>query len=132
MKIMVPSDKPPLPHPRSHFVNVVRTFAIIGFVGYILLFSMIFSEGIVSFPHLQRTLQLVALSFVGMLITWRFVRLGGLILAAGMIVALVLTPSQLIEWRPWFYGLEAYSALTGLLLLLAPRAHAKKQSAAET
>ena len=132
MEIIVPLDKPPLPHPRSRFVSRVRTFAIFGFVGYVLLFSMIFSEGRVSFPHLQRTVQLVVVSFLGLLITWRQVRLGGAILAGGMIVALLLTPSQLVEWRPWFYAIEVYALLTGLLFLLAPRAPAKKPGPATT
>lgn len=120
MDIIVPSDKPHLPHP-SGMVSVVRTLAIFGWVGYVLFFAMVFSEGNVSFPHLQRTVQLVGVSFAGFLITWRYQRTGGLILFASMIVALVLTPNQLKEWRTWFYLLEAYMAITGLLFVIAPR-----------
>ena len=120
MDIIVPTDKPHIPHP-SGMVSVVRTLAIFGWVGYVLFFAMVFSEGNVSFPHLQRTVQLVGVSFAGFLITWRFQRIGGLILFASMIVALVLTPNQLKEWRTWFYLLEAYMAITGLLFVIAPR-----------
>ena len=120
MDILVPTDKPHLHH-QTGAVNVVRTLAIFGWVGYVLFFAMVFSEGNVSFPHLQRTVQLVAISFAGFLITWRFQRLGGLILFAGMVIALVLTPSQLKEWRSWFYVLEAFMALTGLLFIILPR-----------
>lgn len=120
MEILVPTHKPRL-SPSTAYIGVVRTLVIIGFVGYILLFSMIFSEGKVSFPHLQRTLLLVGLSFGGFLLSWRWVRLGGIVLASGMIIALALTPAQLSEWRPWFFGLEGVMALTGILLVLTPR-----------
>jgi hypothetical protein len=119
MDILVPTDKPRLPHPAT-FVGVARGMAIVGFVGYILLFSMVFSEGKVLFPHLRRTLELVALSGAGFLLSFRWLRTGGIILAAGMIVALLLTPVQLSEWRPWFFGLEGYMALTGTLFVLTP------------
>jgi hypothetical protein len=99
----------------------VRTLAIFGWVGYVLFFSMVFSEGDVSFPHLQRTVQLVAVGFGGFLLSWRFQRLGGLILVASMVVALVLTPSQLREWRLYFYLLEGYMAVLGLLLVVLRR-----------
>ena len=122
MDILVPTTKPHLPHPKK-VINTVRTLAIFGWVGYVLFFAMVFSEGNVSFPHLQRTVQLVALSFGGFLMTWRAQRLGGLVLLAGMIVALLLTPTQLKEWRPWFYLLESYMALMGLLLVALPKRH---------
>lgn len=120
MDIIVPTDKPHLPHP-SGMINIVRTLAVFGWVGYVLFFAMVFSEGNVSFPHLQRTVELVAVSFGGFLLTWRFPRLGGLVLFAGMVVALLLTPSQLKEWRGWFYLLEGYMAITGLLFIVVPR-----------
>ena len=120
MDILVPTDKPELPH-HTRAVNVVRTLAIFGWVGYVLFFSMVFSEGNVSFPNLQRTVELVGISFTGFLMTWRFQRLGGLILLGGMVIALALTPSQLKEWRLWFYVLEAYMALVGILFVLVPR-----------
>jgi hypothetical protein len=119
MDIIVPTDKPHLPQHRRR-IGIVRALAIFGWVGYVLFFAMVFSEGNVSFPHLQRTVELVALSFAGFLLTWRFRRLGGFILLASMVVALVLTPSQLREWRGWFYLLEAYMAITGLLFLAMP------------
>jgi hypothetical protein len=75
--ILVPTDKPHLHH-QTGAVNVVRTLAIFGWVGYVLFFAMVFSEGNVSFPHLQRTVQLVAISFAGFLITWRFQKSGAL------------------------------------------------------
>jgi len=118
--ILVPTDKPHLPHPTGA-VNLVRTLAIFGWVGYVLFFSMVFSEGDVSFPHLQRTVQLVAIGFCGFLITWRFQRIGGLVLLASMAVALALTPNQLKEWRLYFYVLEAYMAIVGILFILVPR-----------
>lgn len=120
MEIMVPNQKPRLPHPTG-IINTVRTLGIIGWVGYVLLFSMIFSEGKVSFPHLQRTVELIALSFCGFLLTWKFQRLGGIVLVAGMVAGLVLTPIQLSEWRPWLFGLEAFMALVGTLFVLVPR-----------
>jgi hypothetical protein len=120
MDIIVPTDKPHLPH-HSRMLNIVRSLAIFGWVGYVLFFSMVFSEGNVSFPHLQRTVQLVGVSFAGFLITWRFPRIGGLILLGSMIVALALTPNQLKEWRLWFYLLEAYMAIVGLLYIVVPR-----------
>ena len=120
MDILVPTDKPHLPHPTGA-VNLVRTLAIFGWVGYVLFFSMVFSEGDVSFPHLQRTVQLVAIGFCGFLITWCFQRIGGLVLLASMAVALALTPNQLKEWRLYFYVLEAYMAIVGILFMLVPR-----------
>lgn len=120
MDILVPTQKPRLPHPTG-IINTVRTLAIIGWVGYVLLFSMIFSEGKVSFPHLQRTVELVAMCFVGFLLTWKLQRIGGIVIAAGMVTALVLTPIELSDWRPWLFGLEAFMALVGILFLLAPR-----------
>ena len=132
MEIMVPLDKPPLPHPRSHFVNVVRAFAILGFLGCLLLFSMILSEGKVGFSILQPTIELVVVSFAGMLFTYRHVRLGGVIMFAAMVSALLLTSKELLEWRPWLYGVQAYAALGGLLFLLAPRAEARKRGTATT
>jgi hypothetical protein len=120
MDIIVPTDKPHTTHP-SGMINIVRTLAIFGWVGYVLFFSMVFSEGNVSFPHLQRTVQLVGVSFAGFLLTWRLPRIGGLILLASMVLALALTPSQLQEWRGWFYLLEAYMAITGLLFMVVPR-----------
>jgi hypothetical protein len=122
MRILVPTDKPHLPHP-SGAVNTLRTLAILGWVGYVLLFSMIFSEGSIRFPHLQRVLELVAISFGGFLITWRMQRLGGMILAGGMIAAIVFTPIELREWRPWFFGLEGFMALVGIFFVIAPRKH---------
>jgi hypothetical protein len=118
--ILVPTDKPHIPHPTGA-INLVRTLAIFGWVGYVLFFSMVFSEGDVSFPHLQRTVQLVAVGFGGFLLSWRFQRLGGLILVASMVVALVLTPSQLREWRLYFYLLEGYMAVLGILLVVLRR-----------
>ena len=120
MDIIVPTDKPHLPHP-SGMINVVRTLAVCGWVGYVLFFAMVFSEGNVSFPHVQRTVQLVGVSFAGFLLTWWFQRLGGLILLGSMIVALVLTPEQLREWRLYFYLLEAYMAIVGILFMVVPR-----------
>lgn len=120
MDILVPTDKPHTPQPTG-LVNVVRTLAIFGWVAYVLFFAMVFSEGNVSFPHLQRTVQLVGVSFAGFLLTWRLQRLGGLILLGGMIVALILTPSQLREWRTWFYLLEAYMAIAGILFIVVPK-----------
>lgn len=120
MDILVPTDKPHLPHPTGA-INTVRTLAIFGWVGYVLFFSMVFSEGNISFPHLERTVKLVGLSFAGFLLTWRFQRLGGLVLLAGMVIALLLTPSQLKEWRLWFYVLEAYMAIVGILYVVVPR-----------
>ena len=120
MRILVPTDKPHLPH-ETGYVNLVRTFAIFGWVGYVLFFSMVFSEGDVSFPHLQRTVQLVAIGFGGFLLTWRWQRLGGLILLGSMIVALALTPSQLKEWRTYFYLLEVYMAIVGIFFVVVPR-----------
>jgi hypothetical protein len=38
-----------------------------------------------------------------------------------MIIALALTPTQLKEWRLWFYLLEIYMAIIGLLYIIAPR-----------
>jgi hypothetical protein len=120
MDILVPTDKPHLPH-QTGMINVVRTLAIFGWVAYVLFFSMVFSEGDVSFPHLQRTVQLVGIGFGGFLLTWRFQRIGGLILLGSMIVALALTPEQLKEWRTWFYLLEIYMAITGVLFVVAPK-----------
>jgi hypothetical protein len=120
MRILVPTDKPELPRPTGK-INIVRTLAVLGWVGYVLLFSMIFSEGMVRFPHLQRTVELVAISFAGFLLTWWVQRLGGLVLALSMIVAIVFNPTQLKEWRPWFFALEGYMALTGVLFIIAPR-----------
>ena len=132
MEIMVPLDKPPLPHPRSHFVNSVRAFAILGFLGFVLLFSMILAEGKVPFPLLQLTIELVVVGLAGMLLTYRHVRLGGAIMLAAMAAALLLTPRDLLDWRPWLFGIQGYALLLGLLFLLAPRAGARKQSAAIT
>jgi len=120
MDIIVPTDKPHLPH-HSGMLNLVRSLAIFGWVGYVLFFSMVFSEGNVSFPHLQRTVQLVAVSFGGFLLTLRLPRLGGLILLGGMVIALALTPTQLKEWRLYFYALEIYMAIVGVLYVVAPR-----------
>jgi hypothetical protein len=120
MDILVPDKKPHLPHPTG-FIYTVRTIAVIGWVGYVLLFSMIFSEGKVSFPNLQRTVELVLIGFGGFLLTWRMQRTGGIILSGVMIVGLALTPVQLSEWRPWLFALEAFMALTGILFILAPR-----------
>ena len=120
MEILVPTDKPHAPHQPGR-LGTVRTFAIFGWVGYVLFFSMVFSEGNVSFPHLQRTVQLVAISFAGFLLTRWLPRIGGLVLLGGMIVALALTPTQLKEWRLWFYLLESYMALIGLLFIVTPR-----------
>jgi hypothetical protein len=120
MDILVPTDKPELPH-RTGMINIVQTLAVFGWVAYVLFFAMVFSEGNVSFPHLQRTLVLVGTGFAGFLVTWRYQRIGGLIILASMIVALVLTPSQLKEWRVWFYALEIYMAIVGLLFILVPR-----------
>lgn len=131
MEIIVPLDKPPLPHPRSRFANVVRTFAIIGFVGFILLFSMILAEGKVGFTNLQLTLGSVGIGLLGLLLTWRLVRVGGFVIAAGMVLALRFTPKELLEWRPWFYTTEACVALIGILLLLAPRAAPHRKLTAE-
>ena len=132
MEIMVPLDKPPLPHPRSHFVNIVRAFAILGLVGFVLLFSMILAEGKVRFAPLQFNLELVLVTFAGILLTYRHVRLGGAIMLAAMAGALLLTPKDLLEWRPWLFGIQGYAAVLGLLFLLAPRAAAKKHGAATT
>jgi len=132
LEIMVPLDKPPLPHPRSHFVHTVRSLAFLGFLGFVLLFSMILAEGKVGFPRLQLTVELIVLGLAGMLLTYRHVRLGGAIMLAAMAVALVLTPRDLLEWRPWLFGIQGYASLLGLLFLLAPRAGARKQSAAIT
>jgi hypothetical protein len=129
---MVPQHKPPLPHPRSHFVNVVRAFAVLGFLGCLLVFSMILSEGKVGFPLLQLNIELVVVSFAGMLFTYRQVRLGGFIMLAAMVSALLLTSKDLLEWRLWLFGLQAYSAGAGLLFLLAPRAAARKRGTATT
>jgi hypothetical protein len=90
-------------------------------VGYVLFFAMVFSEGNVSFPNLQRTVELAGVSFVGFLFTWRYPRVGGFILLGTMIIALALTPTQLKEWRLWFYLLEIYMAIIGLLYIIAPR-----------
>jgi hypothetical protein len=120
MDILVPTDKPHLPHPTG-MINVVRTLAIFGWVGYVLFFAMVFSEGNVSFPNLQRTVELAGVSFVGFLLTWRYPRVGGFILLGTMIIALALTPTQLKEWRLWFYLLEIYMAIIGLLYIIAPR-----------
>lgn len=120
MDILVPTDKPHLPHAKG-MINVVRTLAIFGWVGYVLFFAMVFSEGNVSFPNLQRTVELAGVSFIGFLTTWRYPRIGGLILLGTMIIALALTPTQLKEWRLWFYLLEIYMALIGLLFIIAPR-----------
>lgn len=117
MDIIVPTSKPRLPQHRHPLLGAARGLAIIGFVGYVLLFSMVFSEGNVRFPHLQRTVELVAVSFAGFLLTWRMPRTGGAVIAAMMITALFLTPLQLFEWRPWFFGIEAYMALVGILFL---------------
>ena len=100
---------------------MVQTLAVFGWVGYVLFFAMVFSEGNVSFPNLQRTVELVGIGFAGFLITWRLPRTGGLVLLGCMIVALVLTPTQLKEWRVWFYALESYMAIIGILFLLSPR-----------
>ena len=120
MDILVPTDKPHLPH-STGAANIVRTLAIFGWVGYVLFFSMVFSEGDVSFPHLQRTVQLVLVGFGGFILTWRFQRLGGLILLGSMVIALALTPNQLKEWRLYFYLLEAYMAIAGILFMVTPR-----------
>lgn len=120
MDILVPTDKPHLPH-ATGMINVVRTLAIFGWVGYVLFFAMVFSEGNVSFPNLQRTVELAGVSFIGFLITWRYPRIGGFVLLGTMIIALALTPSQLKEWRLWFYLLESYMAIIGLLYIIAPR-----------
>ncbi|MEO8224459.1 MAG: hypothetical protein ABI661_06610 [Gammaproteobacteria bacterium] len=129
---MVPLDKPPLPHPRSHFVNIVRGFAILGFVGFVLLFSMILAEGKVRFPLLQANMGLVVVGLTGMLLTYRHVRLGGVIMLLAMVGALALTPRDLLEWRPWLLGTQGYAALLGLLFLLAPRAAARNHGATIT
>jgi hypothetical protein len=120
MDILVPTDKPELPH-HTGVLATLRTFGVIGWVAYVLFFSMVFSEGNVSFPHLQRTLELVAVSFAGFLLTWRYRRIGGLILLGGMLIALALTPTQLKEWRTYFYLMEVYMAVIGLLFFLVPR-----------
>ena len=125
MEIMVPLDKPPLPHPRSRFVNLVRGFAIAAFVGFVLLFSMILAEGKISFPLLQTNIGLVVVGLAGMMLTYRHVRLGGVIMLLAMAGALVLTPKDVLEWRPWLLGTQGYAALLGLLFLLAPRAAAR-------
>jgi hypothetical protein len=120
MDILVPTDKPELPH-RTRMLSIVQTFAVFGWVAYVLFFAMVFSEGNVSFPHLQRTIELVGISFAGFLLTWRSPRLGGLILLSCMVIALALTPLQLKEWRVWFYALEIYMAIVGILFVVSPR-----------
>ena len=120
MDILVPTHKPDLPH-RTRMLSVVQTLAVFGWVAYVLFFAMVFSEGNVSFPNLQRTVELVGISFAGFLVTWRLPRTGGLVLLGSMIVALLLTPLQLKEWRGWFYALEIYMAIVGLLFVFAPR-----------
>ena len=125
MDILVPTDKPPVPQPTG-LVNTLRTFAVMGWVGYVLLFSMIFSEGRVSFPHLQRTVELVLVSFLGFLLTFKSQRIGGIVMSVGMIVSLILTPARLSEWRPWFFALEGIMAITGILLILAPKRRAEE------
>jgi hypothetical protein len=132
LEIMVPLDKHPLPHPRSHFVNIVRAFAFLGFLGVVLLFSMILAEGKVPFPPLQVTIELVVVGLAGMLLTYRHVRLGGVIMFLAMIGAVAFTPRELLEWRPWLLGILGYAALLGLLFLLAPRAAARNQGPAIT
>jgi hypothetical protein len=102
-------------------LSVVQTLAVFGWVAYVLFFAMVFSEGNVSFPNLQRTVELVGISFAGFLVTWRLPRTGGFVLLGSMIVALMLTPTQLKEWRGWFYGLEIYMAIVGILFLFVPR-----------
>lgn len=120
MDILVPTHKPELPH-RTRMLSIVQTLAVFGWVAYVLFFSMVFSEGNVSFPNLQRTVELVGMGFVGFLLTWRVPRLGGLLLLGSMVVALILTPSQLKEWRVWFYALEIYMAFIGILFIASPR-----------
>lgn len=122
MEIMVPVDKVPLPHHKSAFVGVARTLAIFGMLGCLLLFAMVLAEGKVELSELITPAELAGLGLVGLILTWRRVRSGGLALLGAMAVALALTPAELREWRPWFYAIEAYLALTGLLLLLSPRA----------
>ena len=120
MDILVPTDKPHVPQPTG-LINVLRTFAVIGWVGYVLLFSMIFSEGRVSFPHLQRTVELVLLGFLGFLLTFKWQRIGGAVMSLGMVISLILTPVRLSEWRPWFFATEGVMAIVGLLFIVAPK-----------
>jgi hypothetical protein len=119
---MVPVDKAPLPHHKSAFVGVARTLATWGMLGCLVLFSMVLAEGKVEVSELVTPAELAGLGLVGLLLTWRWVRPGGLAVLGAMIVALMLTPDELLEWRPWFYAVEGYLALCGLLLLLSPRA----------
>jgi hypothetical protein len=58
--------------------------------------------------------------------------LGGAVMALAMISALLTVPNEFLEWRPWVYGLEAFTALIGVLLLFAPRASAKKTASTLT
>ena len=128
MDIIVPETKSPLPHHGSPLVSVARTLGVLGFVGAILLFSMVFSEGQVHFPYVQITVELVAVAFLGFLLTWRHMRIGGAVVTAAMIAALFLTPLNLLEWRLYFFIVEGLLALIGLLILFSPTPKAPSES----
>ena len=124
MDIFVPETKSPLPHHGNPLVSVARTLGVLSFLGVGLLFSMVFSEGQVHFPYVQITVELVGVAFLGFLLTWRYVRLGGAVLALTMIAALFLTPLNLLEWRLYFFIVEGLLALIGLVILFSPGSEA--------
>ena len=121
MKILVPDTSPPPPHHVGTAGAFGRGIGVAGFLGALLLFSMVFTEGEVHFPYLRYLLMLMTGSFGGFLLSWRRPRFGGAIQALCMITAVVVTPVKLLEWRPYFYLAEGLLILAGLLLLFHPR-----------
>ncbi|MGE0353737.1 MAG: hypothetical protein AB7I33_03610 [Gemmatimonadales bacterium] len=117
MDIMVPDQKDPLPQRGNPLLGVLRAGGTMGFVAFVVLFAMVFSEGEVRFPHLQLVVELSTLALAGFVISWWRPRLGGAIMALGMIGALFVTPIRLLDWRPYFFAFEGLLSLVGVLLV---------------